>query len=404
MPSRDTVINVLLASPSDVNEERKATYAVVDELNRRLGRGLGIRLELIAFEKNIVPGVGEYPQAVINKQIGDDYDAIIAVFWSKVGSPTKDYGSGTIEELERAYSRYEKGDGVIDIMVYFKDEAIAPSKIVGSDIDAILKLKSYLSDKGVLYNEFKSTEDYEVVIRNALTALILKWNGYDGSAVEDSSGVDGGLLMGERAQSGDSLSIYSEENDDDYGVFDYLEIYMDSMESMTASWIAISGATSEFGDRIRKRSRDIDEVRFRNEPNAVRQIKALLNQSCLDMDMFSDVLETNVSISGKFREAAFSSMSKALSISSELETDREDVVKLEAAMVEIKTTAKTTTDKIVGFRNVVQSFPRATLRLNKAKRRTVAALEGVINEMNTTVGAIDSILQLIEEIKASKNI
>ncbi|MCE7568153.1 hypothetical protein LZS85_18645 [Aliivibrio fischeri] len=121
-----TIISVFVASPGDVSDERNALESVVNELNRTWSRTLNLRLELVKWESDVYPNFGAYSQDVINKQINDNYDVFIAMFWSKVGSPTDVADSGTIEEFNRAYQKYTDDPNSVDIMVYFKDQAILP--------------------------------------------------------------------------------------------------------------------------------------------------------------------------------------------------------------------------------------------------------------------------------------
>jgi hypothetical protein len=87
MPRTETILRVFVASPSDVIEERQLLEEVVKELNLTWSKNLGIRLELVKWETHAFPGIGDDPQAVINTEIGDDYDIFIGIMWTRFGSP-----------------------------------------------------------------------------------------------------------------------------------------------------------------------------------------------------------------------------------------------------------------------------------------------------------------------------
>ncbi|MBN2251236.1 MAG: DUF4062 domain-containing protein, partial [Candidatus Altiarchaeota archaeon] len=95
-----------VASPGDVTEERECLKSVIQELNDSWSEELGIHLDLIGWETHAYPGISTDPQAVINKQIDDDYDIFIGIMWKRLGTPTERGGSGTEEEFDRAYKRY----------------------------------------------------------------------------------------------------------------------------------------------------------------------------------------------------------------------------------------------------------------------------------------------------------
>ncbi|MGQ9373299.1 DUF4062 domain-containing protein [Acinetobacter tandoii] len=106
MPKQTTTLSIFLASPSDVNNERIIVKKVIEELNSISLKPFNIQLELINWENSTHPGFGSYPQDVINNQIGDDYDIFIGILWARFGTPTNKAESGTLEEFERAYSRF----------------------------------------------------------------------------------------------------------------------------------------------------------------------------------------------------------------------------------------------------------------------------------------------------------
>ena len=55
MSTQATILNVFVASPSDIIEERIIIESVIDEVNKQPGKMLGIRLEVIKFESDIYP-------------------------------------------------------------------------------------------------------------------------------------------------------------------------------------------------------------------------------------------------------------------------------------------------------------------------------------------------------------
>lgn len=155
-------ISVFISSPSDVSAERKAALDVIDELNRTICESYGITLKPLTWEKNIYPSVGEYPQDVINKQIGE-YDIFVGIMANRFGTPTPKAGSGTEEEFNIAY----ENRGNTQIMFFFKDSPILPSKL---DLEQLVKVRAFkevIANQGVLSKEF--SEDFERIFRESLT-------------------------------------------------------------------------------------------------------------------------------------------------------------------------------------------------------------------------------------------
>src|SRR5271170_1049627 len=95
------LFSLFLSAPSDVSEENVIVRGVIEDWNRQHGRASGVRLELVYWRTDTYPATGGRPQAIINRQAFDQSDVVVGIFWSKFGTPTGRYGSGTEEELRR---------------------------------------------------------------------------------------------------------------------------------------------------------------------------------------------------------------------------------------------------------------------------------------------------------------
>ncbi len=137
MPRSSTVLQVFVASPSDVAEERTTLDSVIAELNRTWAGSLRIAFDVWKWETHARPGFSADAQAVINAQVPDDYDVFIGILWARLGTPTGRAISGTVEEFERAYARFKATGSVPEIMMYFKDAPLAPSKIDSDQFAAL---------------------------------------------------------------------------------------------------------------------------------------------------------------------------------------------------------------------------------------------------------------------------
>lgn len=130
-------IRVFVASPSDVQRERDLLLGIINELNRTCDSLLGqamVRLELLRWETDTFPDVGR-AQALITEQIGD-YDIFIGILWTRLGTPTEKAVSGTIEEYEKAYARWQE-TARPHICFYFNRAASSPPRSV-TDAEQLL--------------------------------------------------------------------------------------------------------------------------------------------------------------------------------------------------------------------------------------------------------------------------
>jgi hypothetical protein len=96
MPKKATILRVFVASPSDVAAEREQLEFLVAEMNKAWGKSLGVVCELLRWETDVRPAFGTEPQAVVNTQIGDDYDIFIGILWSRFGTKTSTLTQGQL--------------------------------------------------------------------------------------------------------------------------------------------------------------------------------------------------------------------------------------------------------------------------------------------------------------------
>lgn len=395
MARSETIISVFVASPGDVNDERVALESIISELNRTWSRNLNLRLELIKWETDIHPSFGAYPQDVINQQVNDEYDVFIALFWSKVGSPTDTSESGTIEEFERAYQKHQNDPASVDIMVYFKDEAIPPSKMDFVQLQKIQSLKEQLGEKGGLYWSFDNTEDFENLLRGHLSRVAQSWaqklNVKEEIEVETTN----------HSQVADNLV---DESEDDYGLFDYLDIYEDRISDMTSALELMSDATVKIGSQFNRRTAEIAKLTSANEDGSVdqKEVRKIIKLTSHDLLRYSEILNYQVKISTSSRTEAFDALSKGIAISIELSAEEEDIEDLKQGLHEMILSATSAKDGLSTFRESVADLPRLTLQINKAKRVVTNSLDRVLDEIRKTIQSAKDVHETIQKIESEK--
>ncbi len=175
MAKTQTILQVFLASPSDIVAERKIVEDVIDEINVTWSDSHKVRLELLKWETHTRPSFGEGAQDVINQQIGDEYDIFLGIMWGRFGSQTNRAESGTEEEFERAYARLTKSPESVQIMFYFKDAGISPE----SDLVQLGKVQAFKrrisTEYGGLYHKFETLEQFQTKVRMHLSMIMRDW-------------------------------------------------------------------------------------------------------------------------------------------------------------------------------------------------------------------------------------
>jgi nucleoside 2-deoxyribosyltransferase len=165
MAFQSTAYRVLIASPSDLAEERQVATDAIAEWNNQHASTEGVVLLPEKFETHATPQAEIRPQQAINEQLVSKCDILIAMFWTKYGNNTGVAESGTVEEIDQAV---EAGKPV---MLYFSARPIDPNKI---DLEQQVKLKKFKEDtfKKALVGKFTDFAELHRILLRDLVKLV----------------------------------------------------------------------------------------------------------------------------------------------------------------------------------------------------------------------------------------
>ena len=123
MPRTTTTYDLLLSCPGDVYKECfPVIEEAVNEFNGTIyAKDYGVAVNLIHWSTDSYPQSGGHPQKLLNEQIVDPADASVAVFWTRFGTPTEEYNSGTEEEIERMLAAGRQ------VFLYFLEKPVSPT-------------------------------------------------------------------------------------------------------------------------------------------------------------------------------------------------------------------------------------------------------------------------------------
>lgn len=163
MPELITLYRVFLAAPSDVTDELIVVEGLLRDWNFQHGQGPGVRVELVNWRTHTRPSTGRRPQALVNKQAFDACDLVIAIFWSRFGTPTGRAASGTAEEIRRGIRQGKP------VLVYFSDRPAPGQKPV--EHSRIEKFKQRFGQKA-LFGSYNTLTAFEEALRNHLASTL----------------------------------------------------------------------------------------------------------------------------------------------------------------------------------------------------------------------------------------
>lgn len=151
-----TVLKVMVSSPSDVIEERKIIHQALHNWNSAHSENENIILLPIDWKINSTPEMGAHPQEIINKQLVTTSDILIAVFWHRIGTPTKNHDSGTIDEINEFISTNKP------VMLYFSLKPV-PMSHDREQLGKLLAFKDSCKPNGLFF-EYNSYEEFKELV------------------------------------------------------------------------------------------------------------------------------------------------------------------------------------------------------------------------------------------------
>lgn len=155
------VYKVMIASPSDVSAERSIVREVLSEWNVVNSDARRQVLLPIGWETHSVPEMGDRPQALINKQILHDCDLLVGVFWTRIGTATGEYASGTVEEIEEHIKTGRP------TMLYFSSAPVLPDSVDADQYRRLKEFKLSCQSRG-LYEPYGDVQDFRTKLYRQL--------------------------------------------------------------------------------------------------------------------------------------------------------------------------------------------------------------------------------------------
>jgi hypothetical protein len=90
------------------------------------------------------PLMGDRPQEIINSQVLEDSDLLIAVFWTRLGTPTDEAGSGRVEEINK---HLEAGKPAL---IYFSSTPVQLESVDEAQYRALKEFKEECKERGLI--------------------------------------------------------------------------------------------------------------------------------------------------------------------------------------------------------------------------------------------------------------
>jgi hypothetical protein len=161
----------------------------------------------VGWETHSSPELSGRPQQLINERILAPCDLLVGIFWTRLGTPTGESLSGSVEEIERHLQAGKPA------MVYFSTAPVSPQSLDQAQFSALTKFKDWCQSKG-LTEAFDNPDDFRQKFTRQLS-IALKQAPYlrkileEGSASPGSDIASGAVIVKDGA--GASLSVEAKE-------------------------------------------------------------------------------------------------------------------------------------------------------------------------------------------------
>ncbi|MBQ9281111.1 MAG: hypothetical protein IJ207_02810 [Treponema sp.] len=156
--------NVMIVSPSDISEEREIAKNVLYRWNELNSRFHNIVFSVLGYDINAHADSGVHPQESLNHQLLEQADLIIAIFWTKLGTPTTEYSSGSVEEITKHIQQGKRA------LIYFSNKQVSPDKF---NSDQYQKLQDYKKSiqGSAFYKDFSSEDEFKSLLNDEIQLI-----------------------------------------------------------------------------------------------------------------------------------------------------------------------------------------------------------------------------------------
>lgn len=376
-----SLYKVFLASPSDVKEEREIVKSVIENFNNVYSSKLNARLELRSWENSTYPSMGEYPQAVINHQIGNDYDIFLGILWTRFGTKTAKFESGTEEEFYNALKRYKAGEDV-HIMMYFNVEGVLLNKLDPEQYLKVCSFQKNIMDLGCYYFTYSNVTTFKENLSNHFYRVIESWTTEE---------------LSKKRYSNDSfLIIDPDKKNIELGFMEYQDILATKSEEANNFLYEISEATDFVGAQIAEFTDKINILNTQNLINKMQLAKPFINGIAKVLNQYAIKIEQPIQSWGISYEQAMNACKGMLQVSDGLLTDGE-WVNIKRELNNLFITTDKAYNRMTDFYSAIAHLPKLTQSIIISKKNACAKLKVFLENMNTYKSSIEEVIDLINK-------
>ncbi|NIS74379.1 MAG: hypothetical protein GTO08_03695 [Deltaproteobacteria bacterium] len=160
-----TVIRILLASASDVEEERESVHAFINEWNESNTISEKVVLWPVPLSSLAVPETTAASRETITAKLVNDCDILIGLFWTRIDGNTDGKKSRMIEVMEQFIKTGKPS------LLYFSTQPVVPDSIDPDQYAQLRGFKEGARKKGGIHQYSSPDELMEMVNKQVLSKI-----------------------------------------------------------------------------------------------------------------------------------------------------------------------------------------------------------------------------------------
>jgi hypothetical protein len=160
-----TVIRILLASASDVEDERESVHAFINEWNEKNTISEKVVLWPVPLSSLAEAEITSASRETITAQLVNDCDILIGLFWTRADGNTGGGKSRMIEVMEQFVKTGKPS------LLYFSSQAVVPDSIDPDQYAQLRGFKERIRNKGVILQYDSSEELIKMVNKQVLSKI-----------------------------------------------------------------------------------------------------------------------------------------------------------------------------------------------------------------------------------------
>lgn len=153
MSFQANVLTVMIASPEDVEEERKIVTGAIYRWNDTNASVRKLVLLPMKWETHSTPQLGVPAHTIINRQLLDGADIVIGIFGPRIGTSTEESIGATVEEIKKHVAAGKAAK------IYFSELSSPPKRVDQNQYASVQRFREELDSSG-LYSIYESIQQF----------------------------------------------------------------------------------------------------------------------------------------------------------------------------------------------------------------------------------------------------